>query len=51
VAALAAGGVAWLWRRGPAPRAAALAALLVAAAWGASRAALAYGDLFVAVGR
>ena len=28
VAALAAGGVAWLWRRGPAPRAAAVVALL-----------------------
>jgi hypothetical protein len=51
VAALAAGGVAWLWRRGPAPRAAVLVALLVAAAWGASRAAIAYGDRFVAVGR
>jgi hypothetical protein len=51
VAALAAGGVAWLWRRGPAPRAAALVALLVAAAWGASRAALAYAERFVAVGR
>jgi hypothetical protein len=51
VAALAAGGVAWLWRRGPAPRAASVVALLVAAAWGASRAALAYAERFVAVGR
>jgi hypothetical protein len=51
VAALAAGGVAWLWRRGPAPRAAAAVAMFLAAAWGASRAALAYAERFVAVGR
>jgi hypothetical protein len=51
VAALAAGGAAWLWRRGPVPRAGAVLAILAAAAWGASRAALAYGDRFVAVGR
>jgi hypothetical protein len=51
VAALAAGGAAWLWRRGPVPRAAAALALAVAAAWGASRAAAAYADRFVAVGR
>jgi hypothetical protein len=51
VAALAAGGAAWLGRRGPAHRAAALVALLAAVAWGASRAALAYADRFVAVGR
>jgi hypothetical protein len=43
--------VAWLWRRGPAPRAAAVVALFLAAAWGASRAALAYAERFVAVGR
>jgi len=51
VAALAAGGVAWLWRRGRAPRAAAAVAVILAAAWGASRAALAYAERFVAVGR
>jgi hypothetical protein len=51
VAALAAGGAIWLWRRGPAARIAAAVALLTAAAWGASRAALAYGERFVAVGR
>jgi hypothetical protein len=51
VAALAAGGAAWLCRRGPLPRAAAVLAVLAAATWGASRAALAYADRFVAVGR
>jgi hypothetical protein len=51
VAALAAGGAGWLWRRGPLPRAAAVLALLTAAAWGAGRAVLAYADRFVAVGR
>ena len=51
VAVLAAGGGLWLWRRGPAPRIAAALALLAAAAWGASRAALTYGERFVAVGR
>jgi len=51
VAALAAGGAAWLFRRGPVPRAAAVLAILAAGAWGAGRAALAYADRFVAVGR
>jgi hypothetical protein len=51
VAALTAGGALWLWRRGPAPRIAAGLALLTAAAWGAHRAAIAYGERFVAVGR
>ena len=51
VAALSAGGVAWLWHRGRGPRAAALLALIVASAWGAGRAAVVYGDRFVAVGR
>jgi hypothetical protein len=51
VAALAAGGAAWLWRRGPLPRASAVVALLAAAAWGTGRAVLAYADRFVAVGR
>jgi len=51
VAALAAGGAAWLYRRGPVPRAAAVLGLVAAAGWGLSRAALAYADRFVAVGR
>jgi hypothetical protein len=51
VAALAAGGAAWLWRRGGAPRAGALVALVWAAAWGVLRAAEVYGERFVAIGR
>jgi hypothetical protein len=51
VAVLAAGGGLWLWRRGRVHRIAAVLALLTAAAWGAHRAALAYGERFVAVGR
>jgi hypothetical protein len=51
VAALAAGGAAWLWRRGPASRAAAAVLIVAAVAWGAARAAQAYADRFVAVGR
>jgi hypothetical protein len=50
-AALAAGGAAWLWRRGGAPRAGALVALVWAAAWGVLRAAEVYGERFVAIGR
>jgi len=51
VATLAAGGAAWLWRRGPAGRTAAVAAVLWASSWGALRAAAVYADRFVAVGR
>jgi hypothetical protein len=51
VSALAAGGAAWLSRRGPLPRAAGILAILAAAVWGATRAVLAYADRFVAVGR
>jgi hypothetical protein len=51
MAALAAGGAAWLWRRGVAPRAGALVALVWAAAWGVLRAAEVYGERFVAIGR
>ena len=51
VAVLAAGGAAWLWRRGRPARAAALGALLWAAGWGVLRAAGIYGDRFVAIGR
>jgi hypothetical protein len=51
VAALTAGGAAWLWQRGPVPRAAAVVALLAAAAWGVARGAVAYAERFVAVGR
>jgi hypothetical protein len=51
VAALAAGGAAWLWRRGWRGRAAAFIALLWATAWGALRATEIYGARFVAIGR
>lgn len=50
VAALAAGGAAWLWRRGATARLAGLGALLCAAGWGLTRAVAAYGGRFVAVG-
>ena len=51
VSALAAAGAAWLCRRGPLPRTAAVVAVLVAVAWGAGRDVLAYAGRFVAVGR
>jgi len=51
VAAVSAGGACWLWHRGRGPRTAALLALVAASAWGAGRAALVYGDRFLAVGR
>jgi hypothetical protein len=50
-AAVAAGGAAWLWRRGGRGRAAALIALLWATLWGVLRAAEIYGARFVAIGR
>jgi hypothetical protein len=51
VAALSAGGAAWLWHRGAAGRAAAAVALLWACAWGVLRATQVYADRFLAVGR
>jgi hypothetical protein len=51
VAALAAGGAAWLWHRGAGGGAAALIALLWASAWGVLRGAEVYADRFVAIGR
>jgi len=50
VAVLAAAGAGWLWRRGAAGRAAAAAGVGWALAWGALRAAHAYGERFFARG-
>jgi hypothetical protein len=51
VAALAAGGAAWLGQHGARGRAAAVVALLAASVWGVLRAAGVYADRFVAIGR
>lgn len=51
VAVGVAGSLAWLWSRGWPERAAGLGLGLAFAVWGAARAASAYGERFLAVGR